>query len=46
MYLGWKNCSKKKFDVPILQNVFLIIFINLHINFLIIKIVILIKEKT
>ncbi len=27
MYLGWKNCSKKKFDTPILQNVFLNIFI-------------------
>ncbi len=32
MYLGWKNCSKKKFETPILQNVFLIIFIFLQLE--------------
>ena len=45
MYLGWKNCSKKKFDVPILQNVFLIIFINLQIEKSYKKSIIIIKKR-
>ena len=45
MYLGWKNCSKKKFDVPILQNVFLIIFIYLQIEKAYKKSIIIIKKR-